>query len=282
MHSLLLLPDHYPTFSPIYTKVSEYLMKNYAVIYGAEGNPSRVIMKMREHEMNVGELVDSHKLVIIDKNRSTLPLSLFSIRKGEVRLANTLVASRRDQFGISNKSRPKRFAIFLSPPDALLRHCYRDSNNEQQVPITISSCEHLIDIYDRAISNLSVVEIICCYTDKTFRELGLSEIIGILDSHKFIIRSGWKQKAISRRLIVELVERGIDKALGTGTCSLIFKTLRLVYNMDAEDSMFMSPHRFETILSRIIGNRAGLVVDSVKQEIVSDLISYDTSVHVVG
>jgi hypothetical protein len=54
---------------------------------------------------------------------------------------------------------------------------------------------------------------------------------------------------------IEDIEAALDRALGKDTSILIFKTLKLVYNMD-KNEIVSNPVKFEEIMERMLGRSA--------------------------
>lgn len=118
------------------------------------------------------------------------------------------------------------------------------------------------------------LEAICCYDTKFFSELSLKDIINVLDYHENVIYSGGVYTKWHPSMILELIKRGIDRALGQGSAALVLNTMHLIYKFDDDDddlTIVSQPELFEDKLRKLLGATADVALDRIKKEITAEL-----------
>jgi hypothetical protein len=133
---------------------------------------------------------------------------------------------------------------------------------------------------------------ICCYTRELLERLPLSNIIRLLTVHKDIINKGeFSNRSVSKnqnnnfyisnsnyhnqqdtQRIIRLIEYGLRRALGQETAALVFKTLKLVYQIEKEH-IVSHPKLFEDKISKMIGSSGDIVLKMISETIISEITS---------
>jgi hypothetical protein len=112
---------------------------------------------------------------------------------------------------------------------------------------------------------------VCWYLQNWLSNLSLASIIRVLTNHKYTIHSGWKYKEWTEKEIIDTISKGIDKKLGEGTATLLFKTMRTVHKLD-QDVIVPRPVVFEGILKSLMGeDSADLAIDSIRKEFIEHM-----------
>lgn len=115
------------------------------------------------------------------------------------------------------------------------------------------------------------LDALCCYEADSFSALELKDIIHILNHHEYTIYQGGIFLQWQPRMILTLLERAIDGALGSGTSKIMLKTLELIYHID-RNSIMHKPESFQSKLHKILGASSDVVIARIKTEITAELM----------
>lgn len=116
------------------------------------------------------------------------------------------------------------------------------------------------------------VESIHCFDAQSFAKLSLKDIINILDFYEYVVYQGGIYTYWHKSMILELMNKALDRVLGPGSANLVLKTLKLVYKLDAADIIVSRPELFEGKLQKLLGVAANEVLDAIKREVTSELL----------
>jgi hypothetical protein len=115
------------------------------------------------------------------------------------------------------------------------------------------------------------LEGICCYNAELIEKLSISDLICLLNAHSYTIHSGGIYREWDQEKILEVIHRGVIKAMGEVSEEIMFKVLEIVFNIN-DDSIILKPDLFESRVRRMIGQKAAdIVFRSVSREIMKQI-----------
>lgn len=244
-------------------------MNGHAVIYVAETDPSRVLqqisemMRAEDHDndtsIKIEDYVSSGALTIIDKDEFYSPEKTQQLDPRNLnRSWQSLILQTRRRIKLKFKR-----LMTIGNPSILL-----------DLGKGIDYRHKMIE-FEWRISSETIprsVEIICWYNSpKIHPKLSFADLVSILNAHDATIHTGRKYRQWYGDTIISYVQNGIDDVLGNGASNLIFKTLRMVYNLDPQATITSKPELFEEKVTKIIGRRTAKIVfkkiiDTIKRE----------------
>ncbi|HXG06962.1 MAG TPA: hypothetical protein VNI77_06525 [Nitrososphaera sp.] len=267
----------------IYGRILDYLSDGRAVIYLAESAPSHVMRQIsramdrkqqpRRRHVNTKDLreyVTGGALTVIDREEFYSSVEGATPQFGVNRLIRSL-------YSLISEARGKRS---------------RGRTNRPERVVTISACASFLQRkgvqavleYEKQLQHSNVfgksVEFICWYNDlKLFERLPFSSLLYILNAHDATIHTGWKYRRWYSDDIFGYVRDGLDNVLGAGTAYLIFKTLKMVYNVDPVEVITSRPELFEEKITRVLGERTAenvlkMIADAIRKEMAYGGIAY--------
>ena len=248
--------------SAVYRKMNEYLSNGYAVIYAAELETSL------STDQIFSNLQKSGIIEGIKRHIETGALTI--LNKEQMRSSGTAqidIQTMSDAWLLVEKMKRKnRFKRFLVISDASLAFSEAGSLGK------------LVE-YERQISKMladkkAIIHVICCYVDSSIKKMPLAYLIPVVAAHQCSVHyqlssagENWLYKQWQPGIILELMHREIERALGSGANYLIFRTLDLIYKIK-EDAIISQPSVFEDKLRKILGKSvAQSLVDSIAKEI---------------
>lgn len=222
-----------------------------AVILASESNPDSVAELLDLEGLDSSPYINRGLLTILDRH------FVYSMAK-----------ARFDANGLSNKwsslsSKVKKKTgckgiVAIGPP----RVFFETNNLDKLIEYEKS--------YGRRFEGVPF-EAICCYYSNDFSKLSLNDIIQILDYHEYVVYQGGKYlRWHPNNMILAIINSAIDNAFGTGTSSLLLKTLELIYNID-NDKIVGQPEIFEDKLRKVLGITAQAALDRIRIEIINEL-----------
>jgi hypothetical protein len=109
-------------------------------------------------------------------------------------------------------------------------------------------------------------QIICCYPAASIARMTPKYLFSIINSHQCTMGSDWSYKEWRPGDAIALIGRGMDRALGAGSATLIFRTLKLIYKIDS-DQIISRPQLLEDMLRKVIGEKAAdVALKSISDE----------------
>jgi hypothetical protein len=261
MHSICLIGNTDNAFSPIYNAAITYLGKGYKVIYAAEESKANDILDRFKQADDRTRDYERKKMLVISQP------SKLATKTPERIKSHDAVENERYVFLRKYRAAGTRGVVVFSSPENLL---------------TSAGSTQLL-AYEKSITeNLShePISVICCYHRSTFDRLSFGELISLVRQHHWIVYSELKFEVLPDFLILNVVERQLNKVLGPGSSHLVYKTLRLVYGIDDTDSLILQkPELFHSILRRILGNLvANKIIHSITSNL-EELITYSSPEH---
>jgi hypothetical protein len=233
-HLLVVLPRTTRSESIVYKRVLTCLAQNFSVIYAAEPHTEKVVEKMSRLEA----ATNRDNRIPRGRIAEYLRKGLLSIRApNEVHAS--LKGSHQTSIAWANKNPTSRGLLVIRAPVSILR-----------------SRGNLVE-FENAISWKMNDDLhICWYDDdREFDRLSFEQMIFLLQCHHASIHNGWSYREWHLEDIHELVAGSIDEELGKGTSYLVFKTMKLVYNLK-EQALYSDPKLLRMRLRRIIGEKA--------------------------
>jgi hypothetical protein len=117
----------------------------------------------------------------------------------------------------------------------------------------------------------SSIEAICCYTRRSIADLSLKHLVALLNSHQCAITDLEEYNEGVSTDILEMVGRGLEKALGKTTSRIVFEGMRSVHKID-ERIVNSQPQVFENVIRKVFSDSAGTILDAIKGEIITDIL----------
>jgi hypothetical protein len=252
----------------LYSIIDKYISEGYLVIYAAEYNTPihSVIQNMIQNGIRADNLIKDTSLIItntniiysIDKSTNAkmilegLNSFIFNLRKNESLMKSKIVTiTTAEEFFERGKD-----SLYLDYERLL-------ANNNK--------------IINRAGFNSVLFEGICCYNTSLIEKLSFADLIHLLNAHSYTIHKGGIYKEWCRQKVLNLVHRGVIKAMGDITEKIMFKVLEIVFNTK-EDSIIMKPDVFETRVRKMVGEKvADIVFSCILTVIMKEItFNYDT------
>ncbi|HEX7032342.1 MAG TPA: MEDS domain-containing protein [Nitrososphaera sp.] len=254
VHSLCLINEKDGSGYPeLYDKISHYASQNYAVIYAVENDTTQTVRHMSRHGAEVEALVESGALTIVGRN------AMYSVE--ETNFDSHALLNMWHNLMLKIKKRSDFGGILaIGTAEVFFEHAVG--------PCKLISYEEMVG------KKFEIpLEAICCYSENAIARLSLAEIVAILNAHHSTIHRGWHYRKWHPNAIVALARSGLEKQLGAGLSNLIFKTMKLCYQI-GDDEIISNPAIFESMLQRLIGKRmAEAAIAHIKEEI-RDSISF--------
>ncbi len=222
----------------------------HAIVLVSESDPHQTIEMLEKRGFDAAQYINRGVLTVLD----TTSAYLFADTQLDAgKLIRRWIALISD---IKEKSGCQGIVVIGTPKPFI------DTNN----------IDKLI-IYERQIGRRFNIplEAVCCYDSVVFSKLGFTNMIRFLNYHEYTIYQGGIYLQWQPSIILRIIDRAIDDALGPGTSRLLLKTLKLVYNAD-QDSIVSQPELFEAMLRGVFGKTAGIVLDKIQMEITQELL----------
>lgn len=263
----------------IYGQVLEYLLDGRTVIYFAESHPSNVmrqisrVMNQKQQQSktrhisnkDLHDYVTSGALTVIDSDElySSIeePRQEFDVDRLIHSLHTLISEARRKRSGRGGSTKRPAGIVAISTGTAYLQ--------AKGIPKLL---EYEKELQHESKFGSSSVEFICWHNDpKLFERLPFGSLLSILNVHDATIHASWQQRKWDSDTIFGHVRDGIDDVLGSGSAYLIFKTLKMVYRLDPQETISSSPELFEEKVTKILGERTAqrvfrMIADAIRQE----------------
>lgn len=255
----------------LYSIMRKYISQGYLVIYAAEYNTPihSVVENMVQNGINAANLIKESSLIITNSN------TIYSIDKATnakmilQSLKSFIFNSFRKNNNIS-LTKGKKIVTIATPKGFFERGKYSlyldyekllagdDDNNNDTV------------VYGE-FNNDILLEGICCYNAELIEKLSFSDLICLLNVHSYTIHSGGIYREWDQEKILEVIHRGVIKAMGEVSEKIMLKVLEIVFNIN-DDSIILKPDLFESRVRSMIGQKAAdIVFRSVSIEIMKQI-----------
>jgi len=260
----------------IYSQVLDYLLDGRTVIYLAESRPSHVMQQISRamdgkqqsrtrfiNNRDLHDYVASGALTVIDSDEffSSIeePRQRFDVDR-LIHSLRTLISEAREKRSISSSTNRSTGIVAICTGTAFLQ--------SKGIPKMLE--------YERELQQNSKfgksVEFVCWHNDlKLFERLPFSTLLSILNAHDATIHTYWQYRKWDSGVIFGHVRDGIDNVLGDGSAYLVFKTLKMVYRLDPQETITSKPELFEEKVTKILGERTaesvlGMIADAIRKE----------------
>jgi hypothetical protein len=111
-----------------------------------------------------------------------------------------------------------------------------------------------------------LLQIICCYPAASIARMTPKYFFPIINSHQCTMGSDWSYKEWRPGDAIALIGRGLDRAFGAGSATLIFQTLKLIYKIDS-NQIISRPQLLEDTLRKVVGEKAAdVALKSISDE----------------
>jgi hypothetical protein len=242
--------------------IDKYISEGYLVIYAAEYNiPIQpIIQNIIQNRINTDNLMKDTSLII------TNPDTIYSSQK------STNVKMRLEElesfiFNLrKNESLTKdKIILIITPEQFSKRGIY---------PLYLDYERLLADnnmIINGEFNNV-LFEQICCYDVNLIEKLSFADLVHLLNAHSYTIHKGGIYTEWCQQKLLNLVHRGVIKAIGDISEKIMFKVLEIVFNRE-EDSIIIKPDMFENRVRKMMGEKvADIVFNNISREIMKEII----------
>ena len=242
--------------------IDKYISEGYLVIYAAEYNtPTQpVVQNMIQNRINADNLTKDTSLIITNSN------IIYSIEKC-TNAKMMLEAQKSFIFNLrKNESLTKdKIVMIITPEQFFERGIY---------PLYLDY-ERLLDDDNTIINgkfNNVIFEKICCYDVNLIKKLSFADLIHLLNAHSYTIHKGGIYTEWCQQKVLNLIHRGVIKAIGDISEKIMFKVLEIVFDSE-EDSIIIKPDMFENRVRKIMGMKeADIVFSNILREIMKEII----------
>jgi len=242
--------------------IDKYISEGYLVIYAAECNtPTQtVVQNMIQNRINADNLTKDTSLKI------TNPNIIYSIEKS-TNAKMMLEAQKSFIFNLrKNESLIKdKIVMIVTPEQFFERGIY---------PLYLDYERLLADdntIINDEFNNV-LFEKICCYDVNLIEKLSFADLIHLLNAHSYTIHKGGIYTEWCQQKLLNLVHRGVIKALGYTSEKIMFKVLEIVFDKE-DDSLIIKPDIFENRVRQMMGEKvADIVFSNISREIIKEII----------
>jgi hypothetical protein len=248
--------DSFPVMYPI---VNRYLREGYSVVYCVEPGPlSRVIKNMHRAGIDdVETLIEDGLLHIVDRQDVYSHLKELKEKRNFPRqkAEEQVFKKFRKMIDECRSKSPRRRMIYFGYPAVY----YEDNDYE---PFLIH--ENAIDKFRQHPRTLQWV---CCSGNHALDQMPLWQELSMLNLHDKIFHEDGDSDTWHSSYTLDLLEEGIEKALGGGAAHLLISTLKLVYGIDGQ-MIIENPAKFESATTKVLGEAASsIVIKKIKNEI---------------
>jgi hypothetical protein len=243
--------------------IDKYISEGYLVIYAAEYNtPTQpVVQNMIQNRINADNLTKDTSSLII-----TNPDIIYSIEKS-TNAKMMLEAQKSFIFNLrKNESLTKdKIVMIITPQQFFERGIYPLYLDYERVSDDNNT------IIDGEFNNV-LFEKICCYDVNLIEKLSFADLIHLLNAHSYTIHKGGIYAEWCQQKLLNLVHRGVIKAIGDISEKIMFKVLEIVFDRE-EDSLIIKPDRFENRVRKMMGEKvADIVFSNILREIMKEII----------
>ena len=120
--------------------------------------------------------------------------------------------------------------------------------------------------------NNIIFEKICCYDVDLIEKLSFADLIHLLNAHSYTIHKEGVYTEWSQQKLLNLVHRGVIKAIGDISEKIMFKVLEIVFDRE-EDPIIIKPDIFEIRVRNMLEEKvADIVFSTISREIMNEII----------
>lgn len=275
-HSIIMAPafqgKHDSVRLAVYRQVWKYLSNDYAIIYAAEPDPSRVIQQMSkvaaelapDEEREIENCITRRALTVINRNEFYQPS-----KTNELDIPKLTGLWRSLVLEVHKQSKP-RGIVAIGDPSTFFENDDSSHRHIKLAQYESAICKELVKPLEEAI---------CWYNNPGLvAKMSFSDLVNLINTHHSTIHTGWLYREWRPHDIIAHVREGMDRVLGKGTANLIFKTLQLVYKVDPEQTIIFQPDVFEEKLRKIMGDSIAkllfdVLADALRKEVSFNRIS---------
>jgi MEDS: MEthanogen/methylotroph, DcmR Sensory domain len=239
----------------VYRMLGAHLESGRAVIYAAEADlPTKTSTRIKQSGIikDVKSYIESGALTIADIRSVYSPKATNLDGKAMLGRWLDLVeqVQRKNKFG--------RVVIISSGTMA-----FSDSSSLESLLAYEDSIRRTVAASMR---KRLLLQIICCYPAASIARMTPKYLFSIINSHQCTMGSDWSYKEWRPGDAIALIGRGLDRALGAGSATLIFQTLKLIYKIDS-NQIISRPQLLEDMLRKVIGEKAAdMALKSISDE----------------
>ncbi|HEX7032981.1 MAG TPA: hypothetical protein VF172_08280 [Nitrososphaera sp.] len=270
-HSIIVTPairdKHEKVKLAIFKQMWKYLSNDYAIIYVAEPDPTKVVQQISKvaavlapaGENEIENYIASGALTVISRNEFFSPSNTNQLDIHKLTSSfHSLVLE------VQNQS-IRKGVVAIGDPSILCEA----ADGHRHIKLTQ---------YESAIGRefAKPLETICWYSNpEIVSKMSFSDLVILINAHHSTIHSHWLYREWRPHDITAQVKEGMDRMLGKGTANLIFKTLKLVYKIDPEKAIISRPEIFEEKIRKIMGDSVAELLFEVLADAMRKEMSFD-------
>ena len=238
--------------APIYRKISDYILKGYAVVYILESDTLSTILRMSKMGIEVEEYIQSGALTIISNNIFYSPL-----------VTSRVLIEQWDKLfsNIEKKNgTPKGFVAMGMPTSSFFT--------------SLAHQDHLVKYESAVAKNYDgTIEAICCYTGESISCMPLGYIFELLNAHQNTLHKDYVRKEWSTSRGLSIVKRGLKNALdGDPSRSALSKILNLVCASNSEDRISWINQIQDNLDKVSCSSAKKFVLEEIKSQIMKEVV----------
>lgn len=130
--------------------------------------------------------------------------------------------------------------------------------------------------HEQLVSNVydGSLEAICCYIQSSIADLSLEHLVSLLNSHQNTVPDmGAKNREWQPSQLLDMIGKGLEKMVGKTTSQLTLEAIKTMYKID-EKIIISQPGLFEKGIKKMFADSAWVILDAIKNEIITG-ISFD-------
>lgn len=231
----------------IVTRISDFISQGYVVVYVAEKNENSALRNFSRLGFPVEDFIESGALTIISKDVFYSPEI-----SGEVLEEQWIKVFQAAEKKIGREN-VKGYVGIGMPGDSF----FVSDVNQQR----------LVQYENRvALNYKGSMEAMCCYTTAMLERMPLRYVVMLLNAHQNTAHRNGELRHWSVERCIEIIQDGLNEALGPGVSEMVFAILLKDFGMD-KSTLVSAPHRFEAKLGYLLGaSAADIVASKIKHE----------------
>jgi hypothetical protein len=115
------------------------------------------------------------------------------------------------------------------------------------------------------------IDAICYFDADSFCKLSLADTIQFLNYHEYTIYQGGIYVQWHPLMVLEIINKAIDRVLGPGASAISLKTLKLIYGL-GDDTILSQPALFEEKLQKMFGKSDNIILKRIQKEMTMQLL----------
>ena len=232
----------------VYSYARHSLEDGYSVSYLTTISNSDLVEKLEKHWPGFASYIDSRYL---------------SIRAAQNYFPRKELPAASSE--VKSQKKSAKNSIILICPDAISTYV-RLRQASSKAKSTTSAVENILQFEDSLCRQFFSSIVVCGVFNELIQSFDAISLIRFMTYHGFVIARNGKIVALTSDMIIAAMRRVIDLILGDHSSTLIFKSLKIIHNLD-EDIILENPERFSEKLKKLLGERTSKqILDAAAEE----------------